>query len=218
MASLKELFIKYKEANRKVDSNSLKDENFRQDCENASNCEFELLAHPDYSACVRCWLVRVGWGKTNLEKEIEIDHMIDCVDAKLKEMAKACRLACYCTNHEAEKLCYDLYKKFSNEIENGAFKVLKCLATDFRIIQEEADMLDAFQKEDAAFRKMLPELLKSHKGKFVAVYEGKVVAFGDDDFDVAKQLEKDKGKYGCRFVLIRRIIEYNIDDECLIVS
>ena len=37
-----------------------------------------------------------------------------------------------------------------------------------------------WEREYQAFRKLLPELLTTHRGKYVAVHEGKVIDSGDD--------------------------------------
>lgn len=39
---------------------------------------------------------------------------------------------------------------------------------------------DKWRREQRAFRQLLPELLKTHRGKYVAVHEGQVVGSGDD--------------------------------------
>ncbi len=44
-----------------------------------------------------------------------------------------------------------------------------------------------WQRERRAFLQMLPQLLQTHRGKYVAVHEGKVVAAGDDQIVVANQ-------------------------------
>jgi hypothetical protein len=42
-----------------------------------------------------------------------------------------------------------------------------------------------FEREKAAFRRMLPTLLTKYRDKFVAIHEGEVVASGDAILDVA---------------------------------
>jgi hypothetical protein len=42
-----------------------------------------------------------------------------------------------------------------------------------------------WEQERQAFRRMLPELLKSHPGQYVAVHEGRVVDSGGDKVTVA---------------------------------
>jgi hypothetical protein len=44
---------------------------------------------------------------------------------------------------------------------------------------------DKWRREQRAFRQLLPELLKTHRGKYVAVQEGQVVESGDDKLAVA---------------------------------
>ncbi len=44
-----------------------------------------------------------------------------------------------------------------------------------------------WQREQRAFLQMLPNLLQTHRGKFVAVHEGQVVGSGEDKLDLAWQ-------------------------------
>jgi hypothetical protein len=44
---------------------------------------------------------------------------------------------------------------------------------------------DKWRNEQRAFKRQLPELLKSHRHQFVAVHEGKVVESGSDKLAVA---------------------------------
>jgi hypothetical protein len=45
---------------------------------------------------------------------------------------------------------------------------------------------DKWHRDRAAFLGMLPELLKSHSGRYVAVHDGQVVAVGDGFVDCAR--------------------------------
>jgi hypothetical protein len=44
---------------------------------------------------------------------------------------------------------------------------------------------DKWRREYRAFLRMIPELLKTHRGKYVAIHEEKVVESGDDLIPVA---------------------------------
>jgi hypothetical protein len=44
---------------------------------------------------------------------------------------------------------------------------------------------DKWRREQRAFRRLLPELLKAYRGQYVAVHEGQVVESGPDKLDVA---------------------------------
>ncbi|HZL36987.1 MAG TPA: DUF5678 domain-containing protein [Tepidisphaeraceae bacterium] len=46
---------------------------------------------------------------------------------------------------------------------------------------------DGWRREYAAFVRLLPDLLKSHHGKFVAIHDGKIVAVADTFKDAAMQ-------------------------------
>ena len=49
------------------------------------------------------------------------------------------------------------------------------------------------ERERAAFLGLLPELLKTHRGKYVAVHEGRVVAEGDTRLEAAVAAHKTVG-------------------------
>jgi len=44
--------------------------------------------------------------------------------------------------------------------------------------------LDAFEREQQAFECLKPELLRTHRGQWVAIYQGKVVEVGEDQSQV----------------------------------
>jgi hypothetical protein len=44
---------------------------------------------------------------------------------------------------------------------------------------------DKFRKEQQAFRRILPELLRVHRDQYVAIHEGQVVESGTDKLEVA---------------------------------
>jgi hypothetical protein len=50
-----------------------------------------------------------------------------------------------------------------------------------------------WQRERIAFYRMLPELLKTHRGRFVAVHDEQVVGSGDNVIDVAKRAHAQYG-------------------------
>ncbi len=52
---------------------------------------------------------------------------------------------------------------------------------------EGDDGSEAYRRERAAFRAMLPELLKTHRGKYVAIHGGRVIAEGDNDAAVTTE-------------------------------
>ena len=58
--------------------------------------------------------------------------------------------------------------------------------------------------EERAFARLLPELLTTHAGQYVAVLGGKVVGSGADKIAVAKQAYADNGY---RPILVRLVTE-----------
>jgi len=47
---------------------------------------------------------------------------------------------------------------------------------------------DPLMREAAAFRRRLPTLLRTHKGEYVAFYEGRVVGHDPDDEELAARM------------------------------
>jgi hypothetical protein len=50
-----------------------------------------------------------------------------------------------------------------------------------------------FQRERRAFRRLLPQLLQTHPGKYVAIHGERVVDSGDDKLSVALRVFKAHG-------------------------
>jgi hypothetical protein len=45
---------------------------------------------------------------------------------------------------------------------------------------------DTFRSEQQAFYRLLPELLETHRGQYVAIHGGRVVGIGSDGAEVAR--------------------------------
>jgi hypothetical protein len=67
----------------------------------------------------------------------------------------------------------------------------------------EASLDDKWRREQRAFRQLLPELLRTHPGQFVAIHEGRVVESGDDKIDVARRAY---ARFGYIPIFISRVI------------
>ncbi len=50
-----------------------------------------------------------------------------------------------------------------------------------------------WEREYRAFLRLLPELLKTHRGQYVAVHEGQVVDSGDDKLELAMKVYAEHG-------------------------
>jgi hypothetical protein len=61
-----------------------------------------------------------------------------------------------------------------------------------------------WRREQAAFLRLLPELLRTHREKYVAVHEGKVVESGEDLIAVAL---KAYAKHGYVPIFVDRVTE-----------
>lgn len=66
-------------------------------------------------------------------------------------------------------------------------------------IEEQTRLIHS---EIAAFERMKPELLKTHKGKYVAIVDGKLV---DSSRSKATLVKRAYSKYGRRTMLIRKV-------------
>jgi hypothetical protein len=81
----------------------------------------------------------------------------------------------------------------------------------FRAWQEARDReeqrrkdLEAFEREREAFERLKPELLRTHRGQWVAIYQGKVVEAGQDRSQV---LDNFYGRFGYVPVYIQQVEE-----------
>ncbi len=64
--------------------------------------------------------------------------------------------------------------------------------------EPEADKIEqSFAREIAAFEQQRAELLKQYAGKYVAIYQGKVVASGDDKLALLDQVRQQYGNVVC---------------------
>jgi hypothetical protein len=61
-----------------------------------------------------------------------------------------------------------------------------------------------FERERAAFRRLLPELLKAHRGEWVAIVNEQAVEFGPDFSSVILRVRE---RFGQRPVYVQEILE-----------
>jgi PHD/YefM family antitoxin component YafN of YafNO toxin-antitoxin module len=64
--------------------------------------------------------------------------------------------------------------------------------------------MEAFERERAAFERMKPELLRTHQGKVVVIYQGQVVQVGTD---VAETLDAVYDQFGYVPCYVQRVEE-----------
>jgi hypothetical protein len=62
---------------------------------------------------------------------------------------------------------------------------------------------DKWRREQRAFRQLLPELLRTHLGEFVAIHEGRVVESGVEKLDVARRAYE---RFGYIPIFISRVV------------
>lgn len=70
--------------------------------------------------------------------------------------------------------------------------------------QRTSSTYSIFERERAAFQRLLPELLKSHRGEWVAIVDEQVVEFGPDFSSVIVPVRQ---RFGQRPVYIHEISE-----------
>src|SRR4051812_12853963 len=61
-----------------------------------------------------------------------------------------------------------------------------------------------YQREYEAFQRLLPGLLETHRGKYVAVHDGQVVDSGDDDIALTERVH---AKYGYVPIHVGRVAD-----------
>lgn len=62
---------------------------------------------------------------------------------------------------------------------------------------ETSEINQAFEQEVVAFEQLKPTLLKQYAGKFVAIYQGKVVASGDEKLALLDRVRQQFGNVVC---------------------
>jgi hypothetical protein len=62
---------------------------------------------------------------------------------------------------------------------------------------------DKWRREQRAFHHLLPELLRTHSDRFVAIHEGRLVESGDDKLDVARRAYE---RFGYIPIFISRVV------------
>jgi hypothetical protein len=62
---------------------------------------------------------------------------------------------------------------------------------------ETSEITQAFEQEVAAFEQLKPSLLKQYAGRYVAIYQGKVVASGDEKLALLDQVREQFGPIVC---------------------
>jgi Family of unknown function (DUF5678) len=63
---------------------------------------------------------------------------------------------------------------------------------------------DKFRREQEAFYRLLPELLRTQAGQFVAIHEGEVVQSGDDQIEV---VERAYARFGYIPILVTLVTD-----------
>jgi hypothetical protein len=62
---------------------------------------------------------------------------------------------------------------------------------------ETSEIIRAFEQEVAAFERMRADLLAQYAGQFVAIYQGQVVASGDEKLALLDQVRQQYGNVVC---------------------
>jgi len=64
----------------------------------------------------------------------------------------------------------------------------------FEVTVPEPPPSTKFEREVAAFRRLLPELLKTHRGQYVAIHDEQVVDSGPDDIELVMKVYRRVGQ------------------------
>ena len=67
----------------------------------------------------------------------------------------------------------------------------------WRTTQVQSRKFEDFEAEIRAFERLKPELLKTHPGKAVAIYQGKVLETGDTKMEVLGKILEQHGEIHC---------------------
>jgi hypothetical protein len=62
---------------------------------------------------------------------------------------------------------------------------------------ETSEIIEAFEQEVAAFEQLKVTLLQQYAGKFVAIYQGKVVASGNEKLTLLDRVREEFGNVVC---------------------
>ena len=95
-------------------------------------------------------------------------------------------------------------KPFAVVMRYAEYQELAALRENERKKSWQAEQERIIMQEQAAFERMKPELLKTHKGKWVAIHNGELVDSDDDDKTLAKRVY---GKFGYRTILMTQVTE-----------
>jgi len=60
-----------------------------------------------------------------------------------------------------------------------------------------SDWLDALREEAHAFQRVKSSLMEQYEGRYVALYQGEVIASGDNEFDLLCQVHQQFGPIPC---------------------
>lgn len=62
---------------------------------------------------------------------------------------------------------------------------------------QTSDIIQAFEQEVAAFERLKPTLIEQYPGQFVAIYQGEVIATGDEKLALLEQVREQFGNIVC---------------------
>ena len=71
--------------------------------------------------------------------------------------------------------------------------VTEWVSAHLEVSNGEDEALAAFEREVAAFEALKPALLEEYPGQYVAIYQGEVVACGDNKLEVSRQVREQYG-------------------------
>ncbi|MBI4788777.1 MAG: type II toxin-antitoxin system Phd/YefM family antitoxin [Chloroflexi bacterium] len=81
-------------------------------------------------------------------------------------------------------------KPFAVVMRYSEYQELAALRESEKKKAWQAEQERLLRKEITAFEKMKPDLLRTHKGKWVAILDGKLVDYGDDRRSLSKRVRE----------------------------
>jgi hypothetical protein len=95
-----------------------------------------------------------------------------------------------------EELYKAVQKRAAAQQKTPAMLVAELLSAQIGTT-ETSEKVAAFEREIAAFERLKPALLERYAGQYVAIYQGQVVAVGDNRLELVKQVYGRFGQVVC---------------------
>lgn len=92
---------------------------------------------------------------------------------------------------------YDAVRKKATAQQKTADDLVTEWVSEHLDESETSEIILAFEQEIAAFERLKPTLVKQYPGQFVAIYQGEVIATGDEKLALLEQVREQFGNIVC---------------------